>query len=128
MHSDDHDRPAILKPLKNENVLETKTILLSVSISKPQQAYWYKDDCQIVEDGRAKIQVNSGGLHHTLAITNASLEDSGDYSFNIDDGVGGMVSSQCTITVKGKINYNCNDLFNLNNSTQIMQYLCIFSA
>ena len=79
----------IIKPLKNEDVLENKTIVLSFTISKPRPSvFWYKDVGQTVQDDRVRIRVNDGGLQHSLTIGNASKDDSGEYLVSLDDGAG----------------------------------------
>ena len=95
------DQCCIIKPLKNEDVIENETVVLSFTISKPRPSvFWYKDEGQTVEDDRVRIRVNDGGFQHSLTIGNASKDDSGEYLVSLDDSAGGVLSTSCNVTVR----------------------------
>lgn len=95
------DRVRIVKPLRNEDVLESETVALSVTISKPcQVAFWYKNEEHIVDGDRFKIRVDDHGLQHSLTVENVSAVDVGKYLVRLDDGAGGIRSASWTVSVR----------------------------
>ena len=94
---------SIITPLKSEGVYENATATLRCKISKPRQVFWLKDEQRIVNNDRFTIQIDDGGLQHSLTIRGVSETDSGNITLKVDDGINGFVSTTSKLSVKGKI-------------------------
>ena len=55
------------------------------------------------DDNRITVAVTDNGLAHTLTISDISMDESGPIAAEVDDNLYGMLTSNCTITVKGSI-------------------------
>ena len=100
-------RCAILNHLKSDEVVEGGTAVLRVALSKSRpEVIWGRNGEPIAIGGRFKVEIENGGLLHTLTIESFSTDDSGDFTANIDDGINGVLASTCKIIVKGK-HYTC---------------------
>ena len=86
--------------LKSVEVIKGETTVLRVSISKPNKAFWFKDEEALKTDNRYRVNVSNDGLMLSLTIEDICAEDGGNYSVNIEDGRG-IVTSSCQITVRG---------------------------
>ena len=94
---------SIITTLKNKVVYENATATLRCKISKPRHVCWLKDEQMIVSNDRFTIQIDDGGLQHSLTISGVSETDSGNITLKVDDGINGFVSTTSQLSVKGKI-------------------------
>ena len=100
-------RCTILNQLKSDEVVEGGTAVLRVALSKSRpEVFWCRNGEPIAIGGRFKVEIENGGLLHTLSIESFSTDDTGDFTANIDDGINGVLASTCKITVKG-MRYTC---------------------
>ena len=72
-------------------------------LTKPRKVAWMKNRCSISVDEDDRMSIVDEGIHHCLQISDAVLEDSGDYSAEVDDLDYGKLESSCCIHVKGAI-------------------------
>ena len=70
-----------------------------LKLSKERHVTWFKDTQQIIPSER--LLVCDSELEHQLRIEDASVQDSGSYSAQVDDNQYGLVMSKCTVVVKG---------------------------
>lgn len=75
---------------------------MSVTLSKPRQLQWIKDDHIILpDDERIKTDVDVTGLEYNLTIANVSVKDSGDFTARVNDGDYGVITCVSRVSVKG---------------------------
>lgn len=92
----------MITSLNNLEITENDLLSLSVTLSKPRQLQWMKDDHIILlDDKRIKAEVDVTGLEYNLTIANVSVKDSGDFTARVDDRDYGVISSVSRVSVKG---------------------------
>ena len=89
----------MIDSLKDLEITEKDEVDLRLSLSKQRAVIWTKDGCLIAAEDR--IMITDEGLTHCLKISNATLEDCGAYSAEIDDNNYGKTKSTCRLRVKG---------------------------
>ena len=84
-----------MKMLEDQEVVEKQTATFTCTLSKPRlKVTWYRGDVKINEDGR--IQFVQEGKVYKLIITNAKLEDMGEYKIKFGD----EAESRADLTVR----------------------------
>ena len=53
--------------------------------NKAKKSVWMKNGCPISVEDDDRISIVDEGINHCLQISDAALEDSGDYSTEVDD-------------------------------------------
>lgn len=90
----------IVTPLQDLTVQESDSVTLILELSKPRAVKWLKQGEPV--DERFRVAVDDTGLRHTLTIDNVLLEDSQEFSVDIDDLRYGVIHVSCHLNVTGR--------------------------
>ena len=94
---------SIVDALKDIEIIEKNSTALQLCLTKPRKVVWMKDRCPISVDEDDRMSIVDEGIKHCLRISDAALEDSGNYSVEVDDLDYGKLESSCCIHVKGVV-------------------------
>ena len=89
-----------VRPLQDQNVLETQIATLECEVSKPDQAaVWRKGSLTLKTGGKYEIRVDA--TKHTLVIQDTQLDDQAEYTV-----VFGDKTSSATVFVEGRLTHS----------------------
>lgn len=92
----------VLSPLANVEITEKEALSLNIKLSKPRQVQWIHGDESLTDElDKIKISVCDDQLEHSLTIVDTSVKENGTFVARIDDRDYGVITSACSVTVKG---------------------------